>query len=108
PIVDQANEVCKQASKSYKALRNLEKKMTRVKPGKMYSNFNRILHQLIGIRNASLLLFIQACGLDPSFEKPDVWNSFEQRWSLLDKQSNEASTRLEEELNNIDNSLREH
>jgi len=107
PSIDLGIEVCDRSKISYKVLRKLSRKRAITAPGKLFQKFNIVLVGFFAMRNAALLLFIQACGLDPSFENPEVWNSFEQRWSVLDKQSVDAHSMLEEELRNIEKSIQE-
>jgi hypothetical protein len=105
PNVDLAIELCKESKTSYTTIRTLGKNIASVKPGRVYLKYSQLLSQLFALRKAMLLLLMQSCASDPLFEKPDVWNSFKFRYEQLKDQISQVSSRLEEELNNIDKSF---
>ncbi len=105
PNVDLAIGLCKDSKTSYTTIRTLGKNITSVKPGRVYLKYSQLLSQLFAVRNAMLLLLMQSCASDPLFEKPDVWNSFKFRYEQLKEQISQLSSRLEEELDNIDKSF---
>lgn len=103
--VDLAIELCKESKTSYTTIRTLGKNIASVKPGRVYLKYSQLLSQLFAVRKAMLLLLMKSCASDPLFEKPDVWNSFIFRYEQLEEQISQVSSRLEEELNNIDKSF---
>ncbi len=105
PDVDLAIELCKESKTSYKTIRTLGKNIGSVKPGRVYLKYSQLLSQLFALRKAMLLLLMQSCASDPLFEMPDVWNSFKFRYEQLKEQISQVTSRLEEELNIIDNSF---
>lgn len=102
PNVDLAIELCKDSKTSYTTIRTLGKNIASVKPGRVYLKYSQLLSQLFALRKATLLMLMQSCASDPMFEKPDVWNSFKIRYEQLNEQLSQVSSRLEDELNNID------
>jgi len=105
PNVDLASELCKDAKTYYTTIRTLGKDIASVKSGRAYLNYSQLLTQLLAVRKATLLMLMQSCASDPVFEKPDVWNSFKLRYEQLKEQLSQISSRLEDELNNIDKSF---
>jgi hypothetical protein len=105
PNVDLAIELCKESKTSYNTIGTLGKNIASVKPGRVYRKYSKLLSELFAVRKSMLLLLMQSCASDPLFEKPDVWNSFEFRYQQLKEQISQVSSRLEEELNNIDKSF---
>jgi hypothetical protein len=100
--VDLAAELCKESKTSYTTVRTLESNIASVKPGRVYLNYSRLLSQQFVVRKAILLMLMQSCASDPTFEKPNVWNSFSLRYEQLNEQLAQISSRLEDELINID------
>lgn len=100
--VNLADELCKESKSSYTTIRTLGNNIASVKPGRVYLKYSQLLSQLFVVRRAILLMLMQSCASDPMFEKPNVWNSFILRYEQLNEQLAQISSRLEDELNNID------
>ncbi|MGB7293359.1 MAG: hypothetical protein WBD99_14385 [Thermodesulfobacteriota bacterium] len=105
PNVDLAIELCKDSKTSYTTIRTLGKNIASVKPGRVYLKYSQLLSQLFALRKATVLMLMQSCASDPMFEQPDVWNSFKIRYEQLKEQLSQVSSRLDDELNNIDKSF---
>jgi len=103
--LDLAIDLCKQSGNSYKTIGTIGKNIVSVKPGRVYRRYSQMLSELFLVREAILLFLIQSCASDPFFEKPNVWNSFKIRSLQLERQISDISSRLEEELNNIEKSF---
>lgn len=102
PNIDLATELCNESKTSYRNIGTLGRNIASVKPGRVYLKYSHLLSQLFAVRKAILLLLVQSCASDPVFEKPDVWDSFKVRFLQLEQQISQVSSKLEEELNNID------
>ena len=107
PNVVLAIDLCKDSKSSYKTLGALSRSIASVKPGRVYLEYSRLLSQLFALRKAMLLLLIQSCASDPLFEDPEVWNSFRVKSIQVEEQMSQVSSRIQEELNNIDKAFRD-
>lgn len=97
-----AAELCKESKTSYTTIRTLGNNIASVKPGRVYLKYSKLLSQLFVVRRAILLVLMQSCASDPMFENPKVWDSFKLRYQQLSEQLAQISSRIEDELNNID------
>lgn len=107
PNVDLAIELCKDSKSYYKTLGTLGKGVAAVKPGRVYLEYSQLLSQLFALRKAMLLLLIQSCASDPVFENPEIWNSFKVKSIQIEEQISQVSSRIQEELNNIDKAFQD-
>lgn len=107
PNADLAIELCNESKTSYRTIGTLGKNIASVKPGRVYSKYSQLLSQLFAVRKAVLLLLVQSCASDPLFENPVVWDSFKIRSIQLEEQISQVSSKLEEEINNIDKSFQD-